>query len=131
MHSCKDVPAALDDVSEPRVVDDDGIESLDVQRALPGRGHRKEIGFLLAALEKRADDPDRLAAVVVGGIDARKCRRYGFGCGLDAGARRQKHSDPALLLHQAEKKAIVEKFERILPHDFYIRGARRIERIAL
>ena len=72
VHAREDVPSALDDVAEARVVDDDCVEALHVERALPGRCHGEEVGLLLTGLEERTDDPDWLAAVIVRGIDSRK-----------------------------------------------------------
>ena len=60
------------DVEELHVVDDDRVEPAHVERALPRRRHREEIRLLLAALEKRTDDADRLAAVIERRVDARR-----------------------------------------------------------
>src|SRR5205085_430832 len=68
----KNVLAALDDVAEARVVDDDGVQSLDVERALSGGGHRQEIRLRFLALQKRPDNSDRLAAVIERAIYPRK-----------------------------------------------------------
>ena len=66
------VAAAIDDVEELLVVDDHRVEAAHVERALAGRGHRQEVRLLLAALEKRTDDANRLAAVVERRVDARR-----------------------------------------------------------
>ena len=73
VHASEDVLSALDDVAESHVVDDDGVEPFDVERALSRRRHREEVGFSLAAFQKRPDHTDRLTAVIVRCVDFRKC----------------------------------------------------------
>ena len=58
------VAAARDDVRVARVVDHDGVEPADVERGLAGGGHGQEKGPPHLAVQKGADDPDRLPAVV-------------------------------------------------------------------
>src|SRR3954463_4715544 len=80
--------AAFDDVAEARVVDHDGVESLNIERALAGSSHRQEVGLGFLALEERPNDSDRLASVIERAIYPRKTILDQSGGLFDSGARR-------------------------------------------
>src|SRR2546423_1779001 len=98
METREHVLPLLDHIAESRVVDDDGVESVDVECALSGGRHRQEVGLLRFAFEEGADDPDRLAAVVERAVDAWKAIFHQLRGFFHAGTRRQKHSDSSALL---------------------------------
>ncbi len=100
---------ALDQVREARVVDDDRVEPLHVQRALPRGGHREQERRANVALEKRADHANRLAAVIVRDLEARVPRRNVLGDLLHHRAGRQEHADAALLPDHALQEPVVEE----------------------
>src|SRR6266550_5446721 len=127
VQSGEDILSALDDVAEAGVIDDDCVESVNVERALTRCRHRQEVGLLLLALEKRSNDPDRLATVVKSAIDAGKPLSDELGSLLHAGSSWKKHPNSATLLDHLLQKSIVEERQRIFTHDFHVRCLRGIE----
>ena len=87
MHAREHVAAAIDDVREARVVDDDRVEPWHIERTLPGGGHRQEERLGHLAFEEGANHADRLAAMIVCRRDARETAAYPLGRFLHAGAR--------------------------------------------
>ena len=123
--------AAFDDGREARVVDDDCVESLHVERALPRRGHREKVGLLLLSFEEWAQDADRLAAVIVRRVDARRAHADVLGGLLHTLARGDEDRDAALLLVDALEKLVVEEVADVLPQHFDLRGLLGVERVHL
>src|ERR1700720_5046751 len=103
------------------MVDDNRVETLNVERALPRRRHRQEIGLLLFGLQKWTNYPDWLATVIEGAVDTREPRPHQLRRLLDTRSRRKEHPDSATLLHDLLQKPIVEKCSGILAHDLPVR----------
>src|SRR6266542_1423918 len=123
----EDVLPFFDEIAEARVVDDHRVETVHVQRALAGGGHREEVRLFCAALQKGTDHSDRLTAVIESAVDSREAFCHELRRLLDAGPCRQEHPDPPTLLRHLLKKAIVEKFKWLLAHHFHVSGPIRIE----
>src|SRR5689334_8354351 len=64
VETCENIFATLDDVAEASVVDNDGVEAMNIEGALTRGGHRQEVGLGLVAFQERANDSNRLAAVI-------------------------------------------------------------------
>ena len=122
MQPRKYVAPAIHDICEPRIINHHGIQTLDIQRALAGRGHREDVRLIDGTFEKRADHPNRFAAVIkLRGNLFEPCadaRRDLF----HAGPRRQKHTHAALLFHDPRQKTVVEKVDRVRSHYFHHRS---------
>ena len=103
------VAAALDHVAVAGVVDHHGVESADVERRLPGRGHREQEGVLRLAFEKRTDDPDRLAAVVERRVEPGPPLAQLPGELLHLRPGGHEHRDPTLLLDDVADELVVEE----------------------
>ncbi|WP_228565309.1 hypothetical protein [Myxococcus sp. AB036A] len=79
VHAGEDVAAALHQIREAHVINDDGVQPRHVERALPRRRHREHEGPGRRALQEGTDGAQRLAAVVVEWFetDTRLMQRYG------------------------------------------------------
>src|SRR5450759_1890226 len=127
----EDILAALDDVAETSVVDNHRVETVNVERTLPRRRHRQEVRFLLFALEKWANYPDRLTSVIERAVDSGKAIPHQLRRFFHSRPSRQEHPDAATLLHYLLQKPVVEKCPRILAHDLHIGRFRWVERRGL
>src|SRR6266516_2991941 len=125
VQSGEHILSALDDVAEAGVVDDNCVEPVNVERALPRSCHRKEVRLLLLALEKRTNDPDRLATVVKSAVDTGKSLRDELGGSLNAGSSGEKHPNAATPLDNLLQKSVVKERQRFFAHDFHVRRLRR------
>src|SRR6187455_2876933 len=109
MSSCKNVSAALDDVREARVVDDDRVETLHVEGALAGGGHRQHVRFWRSVLEEGTDHAYRFSAVVELRMNPREPLANESRGFLDSGPRREEHADAALLAHHLLQETIAKE----------------------
>ena len=126
------VAAPLDDVAVAGVVDHHGIEPADVERRLAGRGHREQEGLRDLALEERADDPDRLAAVVERGVEPGPALAQAAGQLLHLGPGRHEDRHAASFLDDVPDEALVEELVGLAAARTWTRALeRRIERLGL
>src|SRR5262245_8973741 len=91
------VAAMLDHVGESCVIDDHRIESLHVERALPGSGHSEHVRLRRAIVEEGADHTNGLPAVVERRVNPWEAFADNGGSALDAGASRKKNADTSSL----------------------------------
>src|SRR5687768_16018066 len=122
------VSPTFDHIGETGVIDDDSVQSLHVQRALPGGGHRQDVRLRRAVLEKRSDHPDWLPAVIESGMNAREPLADQRGGLLDAGTYWQEYADASLLPHDLLQEPVAQEPVGRFVHHFHFRGTVRIER---
>ena len=123
----ENVAAAFDDVGESRVIDHHGIEALDVERALAGGGHRQHERTRRPLLEEWPDHPDRFAAMVEPGVNAREPFADQPGGLFHGGPRRQEDADAPLLADHALQEPVAEESLGRLPDHLHRGRPGRIE----
>ena len=109
----QNIPAAIDEVRELRILDNDCIQTVNVQRGLSGSRHRQHERFLCSAIQERSNYANGLPAVVMhdgeaGPAPPHLCRHI-----LDLGTRGQEYRNSPLLALHAPNELYVEKVERL------------------
>ena len=131
VHAGQHVAATVDDIRESRVVNDDRIQALNIERTLPCRRHREQVRFLHGAFEKRANHADGFPSVIELRGDPLVPRSHGQGRFLDPGARRQEHTHPATLAHHVREEFLAQELQRVDALDLNVGCLRRVECRAL
>ena len=131
IQAMQDIPAPLDDVAVPCVVDHDRVEAGKIQRRLPRCRHCEEIRLADFTFEKWTQDPDGLAAVIERGGQPRipfgqlDAEPFDFG----AGRKENGHRTPRI--DETAYRSIVEEFGRLARNNRHLRLEGRIKRRGL
>ena len=121
------IAPAFHHIRKARVVNHHRVESLHVERALAGRRHRQQEGFLRFALEEWPNHANRLAAVVERHLHPRIPRADIHRDFFHTSARRQKDANPPTLADGPLNESIIKKRDRFLPLHLYLRCLRWIK----
>ena len=128
MEPRKHIAPTVHNIGKACVINDDRVEPLHVQGALPGCRHRQHIRLADGAVEERANHTNGFAAVIKLRRQSRKTRRDAGGDLLHTGARRQKNTHATVLLDDLLQELVVEKIAGLRANHLHVRRHCGIER---